>query len=171
MRVYRRAFANLDKVLVLARRYTTAEVPVITVDVATPVDEQARIFQTFDILISSHGSHLAKMIFSDSAHTALVDFLPVLRDTCFYSNAQDAGITSYIISSGHAPVAENATSPPSPHCMQGQDLMDAYCWSREGTISGQVVWDCPRDWRGKLTRLRPDVTLLESHLKRAIADL
>ena len=169
----RRAFANLDEVLALARRYTATEVPVVTVDAATFVDEQARVFQDFDVLISSHGSQLANMIFSDSAHTAIVEVLPVIRDTCFHTNAQDAGIASYIVSSGHTPVAENATSPPSPHCLQGQELMDTHCWSTEDVATGHLVWDCPRDWRGKLTGCdtRVNVTLLETHLRKAIADL
>lgn len=169
----RRAFANLDEVLALARRYTASEVPVVTVDAATPVDDQARVFQAFDVLISSHGSQLANIIFSDPAHTAIVEVLPVVRDTSFHTNAQDAGMAAYIVSTGHAPVAENAMSPPSPHCTQGQELMETHCWSMEDGKSGHAVWDCPRDWRSKLTGCdtRINITLLETHLKKAITDL
>ena len=50
-----RRFLNLDEVVNLAQSYTKVTVEVITVNESTPVAEQIRVFNTFDILITSHG--------------------------------------------------------------------------------------------------------------------
>lgn len=53
-----RRFLNLDEVVKLAQAYTSVPVEVITVNETTPVNEQIRIFNTFDVLITSHGRFL-----------------------------------------------------------------------------------------------------------------
>ena len=57
--------------------YTTVPVKVITVNESTSVPEQIRIFNDFDVLITSHGSHLANGIYTTFPETkAVVEINP-----------------------------------------------------------------------------------------------
>jgi Glycosyltransferase 61 len=59
-----RSFINLAEVVDLAQSYTSLPVKVMTVNGSTPFRAQIRLFNTFDVLISPHGSHLANGIFT-----------------------------------------------------------------------------------------------------------
>ena len=54
-----RSFINLPEVLVLAQKYTSVPIEVVTVNDTSTVADQIRLFNSFDVLITSHGSHLA----------------------------------------------------------------------------------------------------------------
>ena len=50
-----RRFLNLGEVVQLAQSYSSVPVEIVTVNESTLVAEQIRIFNSFDILITSHG--------------------------------------------------------------------------------------------------------------------
>jgi hypothetical protein len=53
-----REFVNLDEVVALAQSYTSLPIEAITINSTTSVQDQARIFRAFDLLITSHGVRL-----------------------------------------------------------------------------------------------------------------
>ena len=55
---------NLQDVVALAQKYTTIPVEVVTANETTTVAEQIKLFNSFDVLITAHGSHLANGIFT-----------------------------------------------------------------------------------------------------------
>jgi len=162
-----RSFVNMEEVLALIRRYTNrSSIPTISVDKDTPVIEQARAFQAFDVLVTSHGSHLANLIFSQPTTTAIVEILPVSRDRVFYNNAMRANFSYYIISTGHLPAIGNETAE---FCSEGEKIMMDNCGKDEKT----GIWDCPENWKGRLTgcNILVNMTILETHLKETMTTI
>jgi hypothetical protein len=98
-----RRFINLKDVINLAQSYTTYPVEVITVNESTTVQEQIRIFNTFDVLITAHGSHLANGLFTMFPETkAVIEIVPFAFDSVFYGNYNHwLGFAEYLISTGH----------------------------------------------------------------------
>ena len=98
-----RRFLNLPDVVKLAQSYTDVPVEVVTVNETTSVPEQIRIFNQFDVLITSHGSHLANGIFTQFPETkAVVEVNPWSFDSVFYGNFNHwLGYADYIMSNGH----------------------------------------------------------------------
>ncbi len=98
-----RRFLNLDEVVKLAQMYTTRKVEVVTVNETTSVPEQIRMFNQFDVLITSHGSHLANGIFTTFPEDkAVVEVNPWTFDSVFYGNFNHwLGYADYVMSNGH----------------------------------------------------------------------
>ena len=98
-----RKFTNLDDVVKLAQTYTTVPVEVITINETSPIQEQIKLFNSFDVLITSHGSHLANGLFTTHPQTkAVVEIVAFVFDSVFYGNFNHwLGFSDYIVSSGH----------------------------------------------------------------------
>lgn len=98
-----RKFVNLDEVVSLAQEYTILPVKVVTVNESTTVQDQIRLFNNFDILITSHGSHLANGLFTMNPETkGVVEVVSSVFDSVFYGNYNHwLGFSDYIMSSGH----------------------------------------------------------------------
>jgi hypothetical protein len=161
-----REFVNLDEVVALAQTYTFLPIEVVTINSTTPVRVQATLFRAFDLLITSHGSQIANIIFTDPEHTGIIEVLPVVRDRAFANNARDAGFLSYVISTGHTPFPadDNLDSP----CLNGSEVIKQNCWEEPGTD----LWDCPSELR-RLTQCNTFVntTILRRHIERSMAKL
>ena len=98
-----RRFLNLPDVVRLAQTYTDVPVKVVTVNETTSVPEQIRMFNQFDVLITSHGSHLANGIFTAfPENKAVIEINPWSFDSVFYGNFNHwLGYSDYIMSNGH----------------------------------------------------------------------
>ena len=98
-----RRFLNLPDVLRLAQTYTDVPVRLVTVNESTSVPEQIRIFNQFDVLITSHGSHLANGIFTTfPALKAVIEINAWTFDSVFYGNFNHwLGYADYVMSNGH----------------------------------------------------------------------
>jgi len=98
-----RKFVNLQDVLSLAQEYTTLPVEVITVNESTTVQDQIKLFNSFDVLITAHGSHLANGLFTMFPETkGVVEVVSSVFDSVFYGNYNHwLGFADYIMSSGH----------------------------------------------------------------------
>lgn len=162
-----REFVNLEEVIALAQTYTSLAIEVVTINSTTSVQAQASLFRAFDILITSHGSQIANIIFTDPEGTGLIEVLPVLRDRAFANTAQDAGFASYIISTGHTPFPHDA-NPDSP-CVKGSENMKENCWMEPGTDT----WNCDDEWRSRLTSCSTLVNtpILQRHIETTLTKL
>ena len=162
-----RSFANVEPVRALLQNFTSAPIPVVTVNASTSLAGQIDAFRAFDVLVSSHGSQLGNIIFSDPGTTAIVEITPVVRDLCFVRNAVDASFASYVVSTGHTPVAipdhKNAV------CDKGRKTMDEHC----EYAPKSDLWTCPEPWNSELTACDTlvDLPILKRHLKEAISSL
>lgn len=98
-----RAFVNLDEVVAMVQQYTTVPVEVVSTTENNTIQEQIRLFNSFDILITPHGSHLANGIFSMHPYTkAVVEVAPYMIDSNYFNNYNgDLGFAEYIMSTGH----------------------------------------------------------------------
>jgi len=98
-----RRFINFDEVVNLAQSYTSVPIEVVTVNESTPIQDQIREFNAFDLLITSHGSHLANGIFTTNPDTkAIIEIVPFVFDSVFYGNYNRwLGFADYMMSSGH----------------------------------------------------------------------
>ncbi len=98
-----RKFLNLPDVVKLAQEYTMVPIEVITANSTTSVQQQIDMFNNYDVLITSHGSHLANGLFTMHPETkAVVEVVPFVFDSVFYGNYNHwLGFGDYIMSSGH----------------------------------------------------------------------
>ena len=98
-----RKFTNLNDVVKLAQSYTTIPVEVITINETSSIQEQIRLFNSFDVLITSHGSHLANGLFTmEPERKAVIEVVSFVFDSVFYGNFNHwLGFADYMMSSGH----------------------------------------------------------------------
>ena len=130
-----RSFVNLEEVKSFLQQYTTVPISVITTTEKQRIQEQIRLFNSFDILVTVHGSHLTNGVYMMKPHTkvivdfmtaftpsslqqlfiigillrqALIEVAPFLFDSVYFKNFnQDLGIAEYIISTGNNVVCPN----------------------------------------------------------------
>jgi hypothetical protein len=162
-----RKFTNLEQVRAVLANFTSVPISVVTMNETTPLAEQIAAFRAFDVLVTSHGSQLANIIFSDPGTTAIIEILSVVRDLSFWRNAVDANFTSYAVSTGHTPVA--VSQHPNVVCEEGRKNMDEHCEYN----TKQDLWKCPEEWNTKLIHCDTlvDLTILERNLNQAISNL
>ena len=136
----RRFILNVERAVAVAQAYVSFPVRVITVTSQTPVLEQARLFQTFDVLISAHGSHLANMIYANE-HAVIIELqaVPGAADTSFRSNALRV-VGGHLMSYGHTPAGDaqrvgraNAASGASLDCVLARRMRPCWWGPRKGT--------------------------------------
>ena len=98
-----RRFVNMDEVAKLVQEYTLLPVEIITVNDATSIVDQIEVFNSFDILITSHGSQLANGIFTTfPENKAVIEIDTFAFDRVFYTNyVNQLGFAEYLISTGH----------------------------------------------------------------------
>lgn len=94
-----RRFDNIGEVIRVAERYTNEPIKVFTVDESTSPKEQVKLFNSMDILITSHGSQLANLIFV-TGNISVIEIVSCPADLVFRSNAKVLG-KQYIVSTGH----------------------------------------------------------------------
>ena len=111
-----RRFVNLDEVIRLAQTYTTVPIEVVTVNETSTMIEQIRLFNSFDILITSHGSHLANGVFTMNPSTkAVIEVVSFAFDRVFYGNYNGyLGFAEYLLSTGHLTGELSTTGKPCP---------------------------------------------------------
>ena len=80
-----RSFTNLQEVVEFVQLYTTVPVKVVSVTEKNTIQEQIRLFNSFDIMITVHGSHLSNGIYTMHPHRkAMVEIAPFLFDPIYY---------------------------------------------------------------------------------------
>ena len=158
-----RAFINLDDVIILAQRLTNATVSVITTNKTIPVGEQARVFSSFDLMISPHGSHLSNMIFASPKHTAIIEVIPVAHNFDWISLGHEMGFVFYNISTLHKPDSDDSTN------QKWKDI-NTYCAS---STKAKGVWSCREgySWNFVNKNILVDLTLLYPILVNAVQAL
>ena len=99
-----RKFLNLAAVVSMIQEFTTVPVEIITANETTTLAEQIKSFNSFDVLITSHGSHLTNGMFLTNPHAkAIIEVVASKFDAVFFSNYNYAiGLADYIFSTGHA---------------------------------------------------------------------
>ena len=97
----RRSFVNHANVTRVASAFTSQEVRTLSASAATPLLEQVRLFRSFDILITPHGSHLATLMFGDPS-AVIIELQPVHFDNTFCVNGRSL-MKAYVMSYGHLP--------------------------------------------------------------------
>jgi hypothetical protein len=98
-----RSMKNLKEVVERANNKTSGSVIVETTKAAVDFAGQWRVFNDFDILITSAGSHLTNMILTENKNVGFLEMGIIARDTFWQENALRLGFASYIVSSGHKP--------------------------------------------------------------------
>lgn len=164
-----RAFRNLDNVVKLLESYTNVPIVVVTVNASSSVDEQARLFRSFDLLVTPHGSHIANIIFSARDTTAIIEVLPVVRDLAFQHTANDAEFASYVVSTGHLPILTHGNCS-GYSCKKGKDLAEAECHYDKKSSN----YVCPDpDIRSQLTScdMIVDLDILRRSIEKSLAIL
>jgi hypothetical protein len=82
-----RTIVNIKEVVETVQRFTFVPVEVITMTEKTPMKEQIKMFNSFDILITVHGSHLTNGIFTMRPYTkAVIEMVPFVYETLYYKN-------------------------------------------------------------------------------------
>lgn len=98
-----RTIQNLDAVIKTLQAFTQYPVTEITTTEDQPIAEQIKTFNDFDILVTTHGSHLTNGLFSMHPYTkAVIEIVPFVYDSLYYKNyMMDLGFADYVVSSGH----------------------------------------------------------------------
>lgn len=95
-----RRILNINQVQGFVEKLTGGQPDIITLNESTSAEDQMKLFNDFDVLISSHGSQLTNLIFS-SHPLAVMEVIPCVKDLAFTLNAQALG-HAYVLSSGHS---------------------------------------------------------------------
>jgi len=96
-----RKFVNLEEVKKLAKEFSP-NVKVVTTSGKMDFEEQRKIFNSFDILLTPHGSHLTNSIFIQNNNTSIIE----CQSSCFHRFITDS-FSDYVISTGHQPEKES----------------------------------------------------------------
>ena len=101
-----RNIANKDDVIVVLQKYSSVPVEIITTTEHHSIQEQIRTFNDFDILVTTHGSHMANGVFTMHPYTkAVVEIVPFVYDSTFFRNyVNDLGFADYLVSTEHLTV-------------------------------------------------------------------
>lgn len=102
-----RRFDNIGDIIRVAGRYTKEPIKIFSVDESTSPEEQVKLFNSMDILITSHGSQLANLVFV-AGNISVIEIVSCPADLVFRSNAKILG-KQYIVSTGH-PLGEKCNN-------------------------------------------------------------
>ena len=97
----KRRFVNLDQVIELASEYTKY-LSIITVNSTTSFRDTLNVFNSFDILITPHGSHLTNGLFIASSAVSIIEVVATCFNLDLLKNLHS--LVDYHISEGHQPV-------------------------------------------------------------------
>ena len=114
-----RNFVNIDAVLRLAAAYTSRPVRVLSSSEGTPFAEQLRLFRSFDLLITPHGSQLTNLILAPPS-VLVVEVQPTAYDTNICKSGRQFS-AAYLMSYGHLPTqaATDGIDPDLVRLMRG----------------------------------------------------
>jgi hypothetical protein len=137
-----RSIANIERVVAVAQTYVGHPVRVISVSSQTSVADQVRLFQSFDVLVSTHGSQLANMIYANKRAVIIeLQAIPGSADSSFEKNAW-AVIGGHLMSYGHMPAAgvhnagqTNATGRAAINCVLARRMRPCWWWQQQGGCS------------------------------------
>ena len=167
-----RKFINLRDVVDLVQTYTSIPVEVVTANESTSMAEQIRMFNSFDILITSHGSHLTNGLFTIHPHNkAVIEVVASKFDAVFYSNYNYAlGFADYIFSTGHL-TPEPSSDPRSGGRMcpfpTDSDFREKNCTLEQHAYPNQIVqtWTiCAPRWQTRFCNLQVKLDILKNDL-------
>ena len=171
-----RTIINLNEVVSLLQKFTTIPIEIITTTEKMPIQEQIRIFNSFDILVTTHGSHMTNGIFTIHPYTkAIVEIVPFVYDNTFFRNyVNDLGFAEYIISSGHlTPKANNSQIHEKSFCafLKYSDFENRKC--KISKISdppkaSQEWLSCSASFHSRSCNTWVNTTLLEKHMNLLI---
>jgi len=131
---------------------------------APPMDEQLQMYNSFDILISTYGSHLVNLVFTNRTRVAVIEVGLAIRDLFWRENAIRLGIDNYYYSM--------AGSDGDERCYK-EKKMDKRCAIQS---DGQTVI-CPPSHKGVLWNAIGDcsftlnASIFEKQLVNAITNL
>ena len=165
-----RKFTNLDEVIRAVQQFTNLPVNVVTVNGTTSVKEQIKLFNSFDILITPHGSHLANGIFTmNPISKGIMEVASFAFDRVFYSNYMNhIGYGQYLISTGHLTPRQERTQ--GPHCafLKPSDFKALKCHKLEHNYPDkipQVFLECPTAYHTRMCDTYVDVKILTNQLQ------
>jgi hypothetical protein len=164
-----RKFINIDEVVNLAQSYTMEKVEIVSVNASTSIADQIRLFNDFNSLISSHGSHLANGLFTvRPQYKAVIEVAPFAFDRVFYSNyALALGLAYYIISSGHLTPLQKNTGGDRCAFESVNSFDELSCTKKPHAYPGhypQQMYDCPARFNTRLCDTLESIRILQSHL-------
>jgi hypothetical protein len=90
-----RAMKNMGDVTNAARKATRTPILIEKTRKSSSLEDQWRLFNSFDILISSTGSHMANMILTENPNVGFIEVGIVMRDAFWQENALYMGFKSY----------------------------------------------------------------------------
>ena len=96
-----RHIANRDAVVALLSGYTRVQVKIYSLNSETPAAEQLADFDAFDVMVTTHGSHMGNMVFT-AADAVVVELMSAVADASLCSNGQ-MWTKGWLVSAGHAP--------------------------------------------------------------------
>lgn len=109
-----RLFRNMDEVQALVQEYTDHPFWVATANSTTSPEEQMRLFRSFDVLITPHGSHLVNMIFNGK-RSVFIEVAAVFFDGSPHVNGM-AFAKEWIPSFGHLPYNNSVLEAKMDDC-------------------------------------------------------
>ena len=143
-----RAIVNLQEVIKVAKMFTKS-VNVIRLNASSTFKEQYDVYNNFDILITSVGSHLTNMVLiNHNKNVGIIELGIVVRDLFWKENAERFfGYDSYIISNGHIPDSTCKHTSLLSECISTVDHSDTIlCPSpKDGVLLKSTAWkvtDC-----------------------------
>jgi hypothetical protein len=172
-----RTIVNINDVVTLLQKYTSIPVEVMTTTEKMSMKEQIKLFNSYDILITTHGSHMANGIFTMHPYTkAVVEIVPYVYDNIFFrSYVQDLGFSEYIISSGHLTPTPTVASGNKTFCafLKFSDFTTRQCKLTQISNPPRVSqnwYNCAAAYHSRSCNTFVNLTILESHLNTLIYD-
>jgi hypothetical protein len=173
-----RTILNTQEVVSLLQKYSTFPIEVVTATQDMTLKDQIRLFNSFDILVTTHGSHLANGIFTMHPYTkAVVELVPYVYDNTFFRNyIHDLGFAEYIVSSGHltpsaSPQLTGSTNKTFCAFMKYSDFSSRKCKLNHIVNphkSDQEWYTCAAAFHSRSCDTLVNITILEKHMDNLI---
>jgi len=154
-----RVFLNSPDVLAAASNFTTHARNVHMYIARFP--EQVAMYNSFDILVTTTGSHLTNLIFTNRSNVVIVEVGLAVRDWFWRDNAYRFGIRHYLYShNGHTPSRKCYDEKKvDTTCYPHDTEEDAIICPPRGQDNWHPIGDCS---------LTVNITVLKLKLQRAI---
>ena len=166
-----RAFINIYEVKALAQEFTTIPVQVITVNADTTTEDQIRVFNSFDVMLTPHGSHLTNGVFTVHPNDkAVVEIESFAFDRVFYANYNaHLGYGAYILSTGHLTPKQAHTHDKECYFDTIEKFRSLQCkntthsYPKQNDIT-QSFLECPVDYNTKECDTLVNLDILRANL-------
>lgn len=171
-----RSFLNLEEVKAFVQQYSTVPVEVISTTEKHSIQEQIRLFNSFDILLTVHGSHLSNGIYTmHPSNKAVIEIAPFLFDPVYFKNYNgDLGFAEYIVSTGHlAPKASTTNSTLKAFCAFSSfaDFEARDCTLQHKSNGPRLAQDwitCSPNFHSRGCDVYVNTTILKTHMDMLI---